>query len=101
MKLSPKQIEALSDILEQQNWKEVEFKYKPECIIVVDPELDLITAACHVVADKETQIQEWVVQDLMNPPSKEQLKSWRKKEKVDFISVELNPFVFIQEIKIT
>ena len=101
IKLNPKQIEALSDILEQQDWKEVEFKYKPECVIVVDPELDLVTAACNIVADKEAQIQEWVASDLMNPPSKEQVVSWRKRDKVDFISVELNPFVFIQEIKIT
>ncbi|MEZ4753707.1 MAG: DUF2288 family protein [Bdellovibrionota bacterium] len=98
MKLNSKQIEALSDILEQQDWKEVEFKYKPESVIIVDPSLDLVTTACNIAADKEEQIKEWVESELINPPTEAQVKNWRKQEKVSFLSIELNPFVFIQEV---
>ena len=85
------------DLVLKGFWHDLKDHLERDAIIVVSPDLDLVTVASHVTEDKTDVIQELILKHQLAKPTAAQLAAWNSMPTKEFGFVIAQPFVLIQE----
>jgi len=95
----------MSDFAEQFNrdlaeicWKDLRIHLQRDAIILVAPELDLVTTATAVAMDDKGQIEAWIATGNIAKPSREQIELWEGNLEKPFRMLILKPYILIQAV---
>ena len=84
--------------LAEVDWKALRIHLQRDALILVAPQLDLVTVACKVAADATAEVEAWITQQLLQKPSAEQLQSWEAHLDKPFRMLIAAPYILIQEV---
>lgn len=91
--------EQLSKDIANIDWQDLLPHAKRDAIIVVAQNLDLLDVAVAIAKDNTVLVQQWIDNKSISKPSSEQLTDWNQEMQKQFVTVIVQPFVIIQEVK--
>ena len=91
--------EQLSKDVANINWQDLLPHAKRDAIIVVAESLNLLDVAIAIAEDNTVSVQQWINNKSISKPSSEQLTDWNQEMQKQFVTVIVQPFVIIQEVK--
>jgi len=91
--------EKLAESLDQAHWDWIKPHADRDRVIVVAPELTLLTVGEAVAQDQAQQIEAWIVGGKLAKPSQDQLAAWNGEPKRLFMCLVVDPYVLIQVLQ--
>lgn len=91
--------EQLTENLDEAEWDWLTPHVEREVVIVVEPQLDLLTVGEAIALDNATSVQHWISEQLISKPSPERISEWNDQPKKRFKALIVQPFVLVQEMK--
>lgn len=86
--------------LELCDWSMLAPHYARGVLLLVKPEIELITVAIALAEDNAQVVKQWQTSEYLRPPSDEEVTSWNKMSGEKFAKfLIVQPFVLIQKIE--
>ena len=80
-------------------WSLIRVHLKRDAVIVVSNSLDLMTTAKAVAENDVATVQHWLEKQLLAKPTSAQQKEWDQRPSKRFLSIIVQPYVLIQELR--
>lgn len=93
--------EQLAENLDVAEWNWLIPHVKRDVVVLVSPDLDLLTVGEAIASDDSGTVQHWLTQQLLAKPSIDQLSLWNGQPSKQFQSLIVAPYVLIQECPIS
>jgi hypothetical protein len=93
--------EQLAENLDVAEWNWLIPHVKRDVVVLVSPDLDLLTVGEAIAGDDSSTVQHWLTQQLLAKPSSDQLSLWNSQPAKKFQSLIVSPYVLIQECPIS
>jgi hypothetical protein len=90
--------EDLEKTLGEAEWSLLAKHAERDAIILVGPGISLLEVGIKTALDDSTTIQGWIAARKLQKPTPEQLAVWNAEPSRVFLSLVVQPYVFIQEI---
>ena len=78
------------------SWQEILPHAKRDAVVVIDQDLDILDVAEAIALDNSSQINDWILHQLIAKPSAQQLTKWNSEPKLAFTAAIVQPFVIIK-----
>jgi len=98
--MQPKQAELKQELARQvveAVWSDLRSQLGRDALILVAPELDLLTVGLKIAGDETGPVTGWIDTGLLAKPSAEQLGAWESQPEKPFAMLILQPYILIQE----
>lgn len=79
-------------------WASLRPHFQRDSLFVVDARVPLLDAATAIAEDRKALVAGWVESGALARPTREQAATWEKLEGAAFLSVVVQPFVFVQRL---
>lgn len=89
--------EKLEKELDKLPWKELARHHAFGKLLLVKAPVDLLDAAIAVANDDTANVKSWMEQQLIGPPSDEEIKSFAESNEREFLVSIISPFILVQE----
>ena len=89
--------EQISEQIETADWEAIKPHVLRDAVVIVDKTISLVDAGMKVVHDDVETVTEWLQNNKLSKPSKEQFERWEAHPSISFRFVILQPYVLIQE----
>jgi hypothetical protein len=86
--------------IEMATWQELRPHLERDALIIVQSDLDLLTAAQAVAADDAGSVRLWLDQGALGKPSATQVEEWTAEPLRSFGFIIVQPYVLIQEMPV-
>lgn len=93
--------EQLAENLDVAEWNWLIPHVKRDVVVLVSPDLDLLTVGEAIAGDDSGTVQHWLTQQLLAKPSIDQLSLWNGQPAKKFQTLIVAPYVLIQECPIS
>ena len=90
--------ERFSRDLAEVCWRDLRIHLQRDVVILVAADLDLVAAATAVASDDKGRIENWIAQNMVAKPSREQIALWETHLDKPFRMLIVQPFILLQEI---
>lgn len=84
--------------LQKTHWQDLHNHALEDRLILVDNQLDLIKAAVEVASDNSQVVSDWMNDNLVRKPSKEEIETWNSNKNLEFQFIIVQPFVLAQSL---
>ena len=88
----------LQKALDQAEWAWIARHAERDAVIVVSAGIDMLDVAIKVVRDDAATVAAWVESGKIWKPTRGQLDAWNAAPDRKFMSLVVQPYVFVQEI---
>lgn len=90
----------LKDMMDTVEWDWLVAHSKRDALVVVAPDMDLLTVGEAIAQDNTTSVQRWIGEQLIYKPATEQLNHWNQTPQKPFMALIVQPFVLVQEVAV-
>ncbi len=77
-------------------WEWLKPHAQKDTVIVVNPNLDLVTVGTAIATDNTQAVERWITEQLIGKPDAEQLSLWGSQDQ-RFLSLIVQPYVLVQD----
>jgi len=78
------------------SWQEILPHAKRDAVVVIDQKLNILDVAEAIALDNSSQVNNWILNQLITKPSAQQLTIWNSDPKLAFTTAIVQPFVIIK-----
>ncbi len=89
--------EKLRENLDEAEWEWLKPHQERDVLVVIVPELDLLTVGEAIATDNVTSVQYWIGEQQIYKPSPAQIEAWNDNHHKRFKALIVQPYVLVQE----
>lgn len=78
------------------SWQEILPHAKRDAVVVINQDLDILDVAEAIALDNSSQVNNWILHELITKPSAQQLTKWNSEPELVFTTAIVQPFVIIK-----
>lgn len=78
------------------SWQDILPHAKRDAVVVIDQKLEILDVAEAIALDNSSQVNKWILNQLIAKPSEQQLTKWNSEPELVFTTAIVQPYVIIK-----
>ena len=88
----------ISNSIEVGGWARAETFYSERKLYLLDEGLDFTEVMCVLKEDNHSQLEVWIENGLIYPPTEREVLAFRSREELKFKFFQALPYLFVQKV---